>query len=246
MNSKITKRLLKIGVLLMLLSGLIAGIAFPAYAGNDSNPKTSAFRIIQGKVASIDDASDSFKLVTANNEEVNIITNSSTQFFVIPSGKVNGAINSLRSPLKNEVIGKGNLKPNPAARLKETKKLQIPANWRINLGWLAFFDNPADFEDIEVNDRVIVRADSDNLARQVLIIKAPVIRTIKGSVSLLDSTHIKITPADNDPITLNVVSDTSIVLHGQTSISGYAVAVYNSSTGNALKVNVYSSAPSDD
>ena len=126
------------------------------------------------------------------------------------------------------------------------KQLHIPADWKSNLGWLSFFDSPTSFRDIELNDRVIVRADSNNLAKQVLIIKAPVIRTIKGPVALIDATHIRITPAGADPITLHVESTTSIVLHGQTSISGYAVAVYNSSTNNAIKVNVYAAAPPDD
>ena len=125
------------------------------------------------------------------------------------------------------------------------KELHLPSNWRSNLGWLAFFDNPAGFDDIEINDRVIVRADNDNLARQVLIIKAPIIRTIKGSVSLVDG-NIKITPTGGDPITLTVISTTCIILHGQTSISGYAVAVYNSTNNNAVKVNIYAYAPPDD
>ncbi len=247
MNTNARKRILKIGLLFMALAALITGIAVPAYADNRSGPNNPAFHIVQGKVTSIDITNTSFKLMTANDEEVNITTNSSTQFFVVPAGKVKGAVNSLISPGKNEDRGngKGNQKPNPAAILKEMKQLHIPANWKSNLGWLAFFDNPAGFSDIEVNDRVIVRADANNLAKQILIIKAPIIRTIKGTVAVIDSTHIRITPSGGSPISLTIVDTTSIILHGQISISGYAVAVYNSSNNNAIKVNVYATPPGD-
>jgi len=248
MNTNLRKRILKIGALIMVLAALTVGIALPAHADNGHSAKNPVFHIVQGKVTSIDVTNTSFELMTANGDEVNIITNASTQFFVVPAGKAKGAVNSLISPGKNESIGKGKGSPkeNPAMRLKELKELHIPANWRSNLGWLAFFDTPAGFSDIEINDRVIVRADADNLAKQVLIIKAPIIRTIKGQVALIDSTHIRITPEGGDPLTLTVVNISSIILHGQTSISGYAVAVYNSNTNNIVRINVYAAAPTDD
>jgi hypothetical protein len=246
MNTNMRKRLLKIGLLFMALVAMIVGIALPAYADNRPTSNNPAYPIVQGKVTDIFVSNTSFELLTANNNEVTITTNTSTQFYIIPAGKVLGAVNSLIAPNKNEDKGKGNLKQNAAARLNETKELHIPADWKRDLGWLAFFDNPASFSDIEVNDRVIVRTDKDNLAKQVLIIKAPVIRTIKGTISLVDSTHIQITPTSGIPLILNVVGTTSIVLHGQTSISGYAVAVYNSDNKNAVKVNVYATAPPND
>ena len=150
-------------------------------------------------------------------------------------GYVNSQVNAdRRTDRKQGVL------QSQAARLKE---LHIPANWKTNLGWLSTFDNPARLSDIAEGDRVIVRADNNNLAKAVLIFKAPVIKTIKGSVELDDATHITISPSSGTAITLNVLDSTRITLKGQTSITGYAVAVYNSSNNNAVTVNIQGNAP---
>ncbi len=243
MNTKIGKHALKIGLLFLATVALLAGLALPTYADTTPTPNTSAFHIVQGKVNSI--AAPNFVVLTANQQTVAIISNTSTQYFIIPMGKVQGYVNNRIATDNREDKKEGAPKQSRAAQLKE---LRIPANWRSNLGWLEIFDNQASFNDIAVGDRVIVRADSSNMAKQVLIIKAPVNRTIKGSISfdVNDPTHIKITPLTGNPITpitLNVTPTTRIILKGQTSITGYAVAVYNSTNNNALTVNVQANAP---
>lgn len=243
MNVNFKKQLLKIGLLFMVLTALVVGVALPAYADSPT-ADTPDFHIVQGKVIDII-SNTSFKITTADEQQATITTNSDTLYVVVPSGKVQGALNSLKSPGNNEMKGKGALQQNQA-RMKGMKEIQLPADWRANLGWLRLLDNQGSYSDIAEGDRVIVRANSSDLAKQILIIKAPVNRTIKGTIALTDATHITITPAVGSPITLNVVSSTCIILHGQTSISGYAVAVYNSTNNNALTVNVHATAPDTD
>lgn len=227
MHFKIKKRILIIGLLFLAITALVTGIVLPAYAANGpagKNIQNPAFHLLQGKILSI--SSPDFTVQTAKQGQVTISTGNNTQYYTIPAGKIRNLVTShLRSD-----NGNGN------------KKL-TPANLRSYLGNLNALVTRASFSDIAVGDRVIVRADSNNLAKQVLIIKAPVNRTIKGTITLVDPAHIMITPADGSPITLNVTSTTRIVLKGQTSISGYAVALYNSTNDNALLVRVQATAP---
>lgn len=89
-----------------------------------------------------------------------------------------------------------------------------------------------------------MRADSNNVAKQVLIIKAPVIKTAKGSVTLIDATHIQIAPDTGTAVSVTIVDSTRIILKGQTTFTGYGVAVYDSSKNNdAVTVNIQANAP---
>lgn len=237
---KINKGILKIGALMMVLA-LVMIAAIPASA-DDTTPTPAALHTVQGIVTSISNTSDtgSFVLQYGNQQQVTITTNTSTVYYLINPGKAQGFVNKTINQNNQKARRNGRSLPPKANDLKNA---HIPANWRDNLGWLETFNKQASFTDIAIGDRIIARVDSNDLAHQVLIIKAPVIQTIKGSVTLTDPTHITITPSTGSPVTLNVVDTTRIVIKGQTSISGYAVAVYNSTNDNALIVNVQAAAP---
>ena len=238
MNNKIGKQALKIGLSFVSVLGLVVGMAFPVFADTPT-PNTPAFHTVQGSVSSV--TAPSLVVLTSNQQSVTITTDSNSQYYLIPMGKVQGYVNNRVATDNKEDKKEGTPAQSRAAQLKD---LHIPADWRSNLGWLAIFDNQASFSDIAVGDRIIVRADSANLAKQIMIIKAPVNRTIKGSIVLTDPTHITINQSNGSgSITLNVTGTTLISLKGQTTISGYAVVLYNSANNNALTVNVQATAP---
>jgi hypothetical protein len=237
MHKQNRKQTLKIGIFFLALVALVVGIALPVYAANPSAP--ASFQMLQGKVQSVD--APEFVVLTAKQEQVTVVTNDNTTYFIIPMGKAQAEVNTVnpRDNKQDKEPGKPQF-----SIAKNLNNAHIPANWRDNLGWLANFDKPASFKDIAVEDRVIVRVDSAKLAKQVLIIKAPVNRTVKGSIEVTGSDRITITPTDgSDAVILNVVDATRIILNGQTAITGYAVALYNSTNNNALVVNVRATDP---
>ena len=107
---------------------------------------------------------------------------------------------------------------------------------------LRAFDAGADFSDIEVGDRVVVwLADSDNLAKVVMIAK-PVVRPhVGGVITELTRETIEITPEDDRPVTLRYDENTVFVLNGFTSVEEgqLAGAVYDGENMLAKKVTVY-------
>jgi hypothetical protein len=230
MNAKIRKQALKIGLLFLTVIALAIGIVFPAYAETN----TAATHMVQGEVLTV--TAPNIVVSMANKQQVTISTDTTTQYFLVPAGKVTSSVNSRAAANSKDDKNKN--------RASQQKGFQIPADWRNNFGWLDIFDNQAAFTDIAAGDRLIVRASAANLAKQVLIVKAPVNRTIKGNVALTDATHITITPTDGtSPVTLTVTASTRITLKGVTSIAGYAVASYNSVNKNALVVTVQAAAP---
>ena len=124
------------------------------------------------------------------------------------------------------------------------KRAHIPANWRDNLGWLDTFDTGSQFSDIQVGDRVIARTtnDGNNLAKQILIIKAPVIQQVKGIISAVTGNSVTI---GTNNIVVTVDDNTRITLKGliQVQTGQYAVAVYNKNTMVAQTISIQANAP---
>ncbi len=246
MNLKTRKTALKIGLVVLAVIALATGIVVPAYAQAKTTPVAPPYHMIQGKVSAI--SAPNFSVVTGN-QTTTITTDNNTQYWIIPQGRAQTFVANHLSTDNRQDRKRGILKPNPAVQLKE---LHIPANWRTNLGWLEVFDNKANFNDIAIGDRVIVRADVNNLAKQVLIIKAPVDRTVRGTIAAVTSTTITINPLTTAavptpaPVTLNWNSNTRFELKGliQVEVGQFASAVYNSTNMNALLVNVQATAPS--
>jgi hypothetical protein len=236
---KINAGILRITALLVVLASILI-LAIPVSAKSPAMvaPPIS-LHTVQGKVVDVSNTSSSFNILNEKNTQVTIVTNSSTKFYIINMGKAQSSINS---KVAQDIRGfqKGINLPSLAASLKD---FRIPANWRDNLGWLDTFDTQASFSDVEEGDRVIARVtnDNSNLAKQVLIIKAPVIRTVKGKVQSVTESSISISLDGGGAIlALNIKPETRIVLKGTGVIQqGQSiVVVYNSKNGIAMTATV--------
>ena len=123
------------------------------------------------------------------------------------------------------------------------KDLHIPANWRDNLGFLDTFGQKGAFSDIAVGDRVIARVNSSGVAVQLLIIKAPVIRQVRGTITI-SGNNITGTALDKNAINLTWDSTTEFIIKGYAlPTSGYVVITYNNNTKVASLVNFATKPP---
>jgi hypothetical protein len=176
---------------------------------------------------------------TSSAPSVTINVDSNTKYYLIPLGKADTYVN-------NKVARD----PNAQSRAEKLKSLHIPANWRDNLGFLDTFGQTGTITDIAVGDRVIARVNSSGVAAQVLIIKAPVIRQVRGTITISGNT-ITGTALDKNSINLTWDATTKFIIEGYalpatSTNSAYAVITYNSSTnpGVALLVNFAAKPPS--
>lgn len=240
--SKISKGVLKLGALVVLVA-LVMIIAIPASAnGPTSSHPTPALHTLQGSVVSITNTSDTGSFVIqSGDQQVTIVTNTSTKYYLVNMGRAQSYVNNKVNQDKRGGF-------TSSSRSAILKGFHIPANWRDNLGWLDTFNTQASFSDIQVGDRVVVRAtnDGNNVASQILITKPPVIRTVKGTVNSVTQNPgvnpiVSITPnGSTTALALNVTSSTRIVLKGIAIIQQgqSVVAVYNSTNNNAATINI--------
>ena len=218
MRGKIGKQIIKYSVLIVMLVALTASIAVPAMA----QAPASALHSVQGTVTAV--AAPTFTIQNGTQTPATITTDGNTKFYMVPMGRVNNWVNNQ----VNKDIRQDKGKQTRAGAMRE---LHIPANWRGNLGFLETFNVKAKFTDIENGDRVITRVSgNNNLATQVMIIKAPVIQTIKGTITTVTGNSITITPASGTPVTVTVGAKTVITLHGLLAVQANPVRSYRSIT----------------
>jgi hypothetical protein len=241
------KYALRIGILFAVTAALVMGFAIPALAkgNNDSDSRsTPAVRTVEGKVVWIASDNLSFKIQKNASENVTVSVNATTKYYVVPFGKVQQAISNKILQDEREDNNKDN--EHRQSRSAELNESRIPANWRDNQNWLDKFLKKGQFSDIAIGDKVIARIGaSDNVARQVLIIKAPAIQRIKGALSNVTATSFTITPANSAAVILFWDSNTSFTLKGLIAVANgkYATVVYNKNTLKALTVNVLPAVP---
>jgi hypothetical protein len=235
MKSIFRTQILKISILFCLIAILITGTAVPALA---ADTQTAALHSVQGKVLSVNTQGSSFVIQNGNQNRSTITVDPNTKYFVLSMGKAESYVNSQ----VNKAIKQDKGKETRPGALKE---LHIPTNWRSNLGWLETFDTQAKFMDIQAGDRVIARVNGNNLAAQVLIVKAPVIQSVKGSITAFSTTTspntITITPPNNgQAVTLNINGNTRVSLKGFIAVQNgqLATAVYNRNTMMAQTISV--------
>jgi hypothetical protein len=108
----------------------------------------------------------------------------------------------------------------------------------------------AAFSDLAVGDGVIVKVMPDeNLAKQVLIIKAPDVKTIKGNITDVSGDVFTITSvnAQNEPVTvtLKIDANSRVVIRGSMMVKTgqYAVVVYKETNLTVKVMDVFPSAP---
>ena len=108
------------------------------------------------------------------------------------------------------------------------------------------FGQTAAFTDLVVGDGVVVNVmPNENLAKQVLIVKASNLETVKGEITDVNADSFTVTAADDTEVTLQWDANTRVTIKGAISIEvgQYAQAVYNSETLIAKTINVRLEAP---
>lgn len=240
-----------------------------------STTSTDQFTVIKGKVTDI--AANKLSLVvqpsTGTADTVNVDAN--TKYYKVNAtpvavvemkGKIQERLQSKQAKVlgkvqdKNErVVQKNN--DNEDEDLEETPDIEeaLTANVEAPQGWMNkikswFNHNPkfghnAKFEDIEVGDGILVRALANGtLAKQVMIIKAPSIKKVAGTVIDVrpDSFTIN-SPAAAEAFTIKINENTHVSLKGSLSlkVDQYVVVTYKPEGANKLAktVNVTAAPP---
>lgn len=237
------KSALKIGIPFVVIMTLVFGSALPVLAKNPSKPVLK-LRVVQGEVVSISSdntTSDNATIVVRNGSQqlVTLKVDANTEYFMVPCGKTPAAAGA-------------------TVTVKTAKQSQITlANESAaaafycgtDPGRLGRIGKEAQFSDIQVGDRVVAWVKTaDNLATKVLIIKAPVIQKVKGTITAISDNSITITPTSGTAVTLSWDGNTKFVLKGLISVQTgqYAAAVYNRITMLALTVDVQATAPASE
>ena len=229
--------IVKISIICCLISALVLGVAIPASAqGTTTTTSTAAttaqtLATVQGIVTGVSGPNVTPQTFSVGSKTVTVDAN--TKYYLIPVG-------AAQSYVDNKVA-QDQTDQSTAAKLKN---LHIPANWRDNLGFLDTFSRTGTFSDIAVGDRVIARVNNSGVAAQVLIIKAPVIRQVRGTVTLTGSATsgtIAVVPLDSNtklpsPLTYN--ASTEFIIKGyELPNDQYAVVTFNNNTGAVSLVN---------
>jgi hypothetical protein len=239
--SKIRRTILKIGILFTVITALVAAMVVPAFAAS-TTPAATALHTVDGKVISI--ATSSLVVQNGSQAAVTINVDQNTKYYLIPMGKAEADVNSIIAKDNKQAQSAGKALPSKATDLRNA---HIPANWRDNFGWLDTFDTGTKFSDIQVGDTVIARTttDSTNLAKEIVLVKAPVIQQVKGTITAVSAASITVTPSSGTAVTLTLDAKTRITLVGLILVQNgqYAVATYNHSTMVAQLIEVQATAP---
>jgi hypothetical protein len=227
--------LVRISIIFAAIAALAVGMAIPVSAASTTPATTPALTTVQGIVNSVtpgsSTATGSFA-VQSGSTSVNVATDSNTKYYLIPVGKAQSFVNNAVNQDKNA-----------QSRAAKLRNLHIPANWRDNLGFLDTFGQAGTFSSIAVDDRVIARVNSNEVAAQVLIIKAPVVRQIRGTVTI-SGNNITINALNGTTVNLTWATTTEFIVKGYSlPSSGYAVVTYNSTTNVASLVNFAAKEP---
>jgi hypothetical protein len=242
MKKEVRRNTLKIGIPFVVIMTLVTVMALPVLADNGSK-STTGLRIVQGEVMSVASDNSTFVVQNGNQQPVTVLVDSNTKYFLVPPGKASAVINSntVKDKKADQKVNK--VKPEQSQAVEE---LEITANCGIDSNGLDRFGKQAQFSDIQVGDRIIARVKTaDNLATQVLIIKAPAIQRVKGIITAVSDNSITITPSNGTAVTLSWDGETRFVLKGLISVQNgqYASAVYNRNTMKAQTVDIQATAP---
>ena len=238
--------IVKISIICCLISALALGVVIPVSAQSTTTTTSTAaaaaqtLKTVQGIVTAVSSSSTPQTFTVGTNPAITVDAN--TKYYLIPVGAAQSYVDNKVAQDQND--------QSTAAKLKN---LHIPANWRDNLGFLDTFSRTGTFSDIAVGDRVIARVNNNGVAAQVLIIKAPVIRQVRGTVTLTGSATsgtIAVVPLDSNtklpsPLTYN--ASTEFIIKGyELPTSGYAVVTFNNTTGAVSLVNFTAKDPTTD
>ena len=243
MNERI-RNAVRIGIPLVAMITLVLSTALPVLAQNKPKP-VPTLRLVQGEVVSVSSDNSTIIIKNGNQGQLTINVDANTKYFLllrekpspVPTDNVASAIS---------LSQKSGILLFDQTQLTAAQESQITANCKADPGWLERHGTPAQFSDILVGDRIIAEVKTaDNLATKVLIIKAPVIQKVSGTISEVTSSTITITPTSGTAVILNWDGNTKFVLKGLISVQSgqYATAVYNRNTMLAQTVEVQATAP---
>ena len=254
MNNRI-KVALRIAVPLFLIMTLGLNGALPVLAANASRP-VPAFRMVQGEVLNIVADNSTSDNATATitlehgNKQLGIQVDAGTKYYLIARGKPSSTESSVVAQPKGAIKKNNKLErqTSVAAAVADEplSEAAIVASCARDPNSLGRYGKPAQFSDLEVGDRIIACVKTaDNVAKQVLIIKAPIKQRINGTITEVSDGSITITPAIGNAVTLHWDADTRFTLKGLISVESgqYASATYNRNGMLALMVDVQASVP---
>ena len=257
MKKFISGNTFRIGIALVLVLGLVLGLALPGLAAQEEKQSGQGKilqSIIRGEVVSKD--SSSFKVKTNKGDEINInVVEGETKFFLVPGTVKNVDIavqKAEQERIQTKVQaneGKSAQKPalnNKALKIKESVGPKAEGKGILkqdDLKWLQRFGKAASFTDLAAGDKVLVYpvpgADAaTTTAKIVLIIKQPAIKQIKGKIESVGGGSITIT--GDIKITLSYDKDTVFVLKGVIAVQAGQMAkvVYDSEKMLAKRVTI--------
>jgi hypothetical protein len=210
----------------VLALGLILGLALPALAATPW-ADDSQTRVVRGKVISVDDQEF---VIQSGEQELTISVYSNTKYF------------KLCVPGRIMALARHQVELRAQDQLPPPEDVGMPRLQRARLRLLHHLGEEAEFSDIEVGDRVVVRLapEENNLAQRVLIIKPTTYAHVSGTITDIPQSAITITPADGEPVTLSYNESTEFVLNGFIAVEEgqYARAIYDSDNMVAKRVAV--------
>lgn len=233
MKGKTWLKVLKIGLPVLLVAGLTVGLAVPTLAapGRTANKTSPPANIVKSKVISKAADNSSFMIESANQTSI-IRVDKNTKYFKL-TRPLPRALTAITDELKNLERGLGLKKG-----ILDREDILEDKNGTGNIVSLFRFGKKATFADIAVNDTVIVRLmPNENLAKEVLIIKAPRIQSVRGTINIVGSSLV-ITKSDGTNVPLTWDANTRFVLKGLIAVpNGYpATVIYNIDTLKAIAV----------
>jgi hypothetical protein len=234
---------LRMGLPFLVTVTLVLTAALPVTAANNKSKPVSTMRTVQGEVISLasDNSTSTIVIQNGNQKQVTVRVDSNTKYFMVPNGKTATTANNIMA--KNKVAEK-------TANNGQSKKLQVTEQLEASIANCGNgSEKEARFSDIQIGDRIIAWVkNADNLATKVLIIKAPAIQKVKGTITAVSDNSTTITPSNGTAVTLGWDANTRFILKGFISVQvgQYANAVYDKNTMISRTVDVQAAAPSSD
>lgn len=244
----------RLGLVLMLATGLVAVVALPVMAaqGDKAVGQGKVLQnIIRAKVTSIDQPGLSFVLKN-NKGEQTIKVNDQTRFFIVPGmAKFTDVIKQKIEPKQiqaQEKVSNGmavqKVTPGALPKIKENAGPKAEGKGIIaqdDLQWLEKWGKKADFTGLAVGDNAMVYlVPTANVptAKVVLIIKKAVMKQVKGKIEAIGGGSININGETR--VMLGYDKDTVFTLKGVTAVEAGQTAqvLYDSAKKLAKRVTI--------
>ena len=261
---------LKTVLALALVVVLCLAVALPAMAESSTTPTPTAsdanLNWVKGKVASIAADQKSFGVLITSGETVLVSVDANTKYYsangtAIDMGQIKDKVQTWmkdKNQTRTDTAGAQSEQNDTDYEQDADMEAVLTANTEAQQGvWgklKSWFNRhpkigeKAAFTDLAVGDAVVVKVmPNENLAKQVLIIKASDVKTVKGNITAVTSTSLTITPIDTskEVVTLKWDENSRINVKGAISLKTgqYAVAVYKVSNLTVIMMEVLPSAP---